>query len=343
MTDPSTPLSTFEWTPPTAGIPQAESDEPLAERLSSLVEDRAASAADVVRRAARTCHGWLVEPSCADAGVGALLEQGLGELVESQGWRAPVARFRASLAAVADRTPDDGGPALREALASECALWLETAETLAGPGWDDAAERPRLRLPDRGDCARPLLQGRAPIEEGEVFLVHGWSETVARGLELVQARGLAPEVIVSEGGPDLGGRRLARRLGASGMKVRFVYDAALVAAVRRADRVWLGTDALGTDEFLGRVGTGALVECARELGVPTTVLATTDKLTPGGELELPTWADGEAWHLWESAPKDVEVEAQPFESVGLEWVDGVATEVGLMLPGDLQDAPLRAI
>ncbi len=343
MTDPSTPLSTFEWTPPTAGIPQAESDEPLAERLSSLVEDRAASAADVVRRAARTCHGWLVEPSCADAGVGALLEQGLGELVESQGWRAPVARFRASLAAVADRTPDDGGPALREALASECALWLETAETLAGPGWDDAAERPRLRLPDRGDCARPLLQGRAPIEEGEVFLVHGWSETVARGLELVQARGLAPEVIVSEGGPDLGGRRLARRLVASGMKVRFVYDAALVAAVRRADRVWLGTDALGTDEFLGRVGTGALVECARELGVPTTVLATTDKLTPGGELELPTWADGEAWHLWESAPKDVEVEAQPFESVGLEWVDGVATEVGLMLPGDLQDAPLRAI
>jgi translation initiation factor 2B subunit (eIF-2B alpha/beta/delta family) len=85
------------------------------------------------------------------------------------------------------------------------------------------------------------------------------------------------------------------------------------------------------------------VECARELGVATTVLATTDKLTPGGDLRLPDWASGEAWHLWESAPKDVEVEAQPFESVGLEWVDGVATEVGLMLPGDLQQAPLRTI
>ena len=116
-----------------------------------------------------------------------------------------------------------------------------------------------------------------------------------------------------------------------------------LAAVRRADRVWLGTDALGTDEFLGRVGTGALVERAKELGVLTTVLATTDKLTPGGDLKLPDWASGEAWHLWESAPKDVEVEAQPFEPVGLEWVNGVATEVGLMLPGDLRDAPLRAI
>ena len=343
MTDPSTPLSPFEWTPPSAGLPEAESGEPLAERLGALVEDRAASAADVVRRAARTCHGWLVEPSCADLGVSAALKQGLGVLLESQGWRAPVDRFRASLEHVGALIADDGSPALREALAAECALWLETAETLAGPGWEDAAERPRLRLPDRGGWARPLLEGAAAIEEGEVFLVHGWSETVARGLELVQARGLAPEVIVSEGGPDLGGRRLARRLVASGIRVRFVYDAALVAGVRRADRVWLGTDALGTEQFLGRVGTGALVEKARELGVITTLLATTDKLRPGGDLTLPGWASGESWHLWESAPKDVDVEAQPFEAVGLEWVDGVATEAGLMLPGDLQDAPLRAI
>ena len=73
------------------------------------------------------------------------------------------------------------------------------------------------------------------------------------------------------------------------------------------------------------------------------VLATTDKLRPGGEIVLPGWASGEAWHLWESAPKDVDVEAQPFEAVGLEGLDGVATEVGLMLPGDLRSAPLRAI
>ena len=343
MNDPSTPLSTFEWTPPSAGIPAAETGEPLADRLTPLVEDRAATASDVVRRAARTCHAWLSEASCADGGAGVALRQGLGELLESQGWRAPLARFGASLAAVEARVADDGSPALREALAGECALWLETAETLAGPGWEGVEDTPRLRLPDRADCARALLEGPAAVEAGEVFLVHGWSETVARGLELVQARGLAPEVIVSEGGPDLGGRRLARRLVASGMRVRFVYDAALVAAVRRSDRVWLGTDALGRGEFLGRVGSTALVERARELGVQTTVLATTDKLVPDGEVVLPTWAEAEAWHLWESAPRDVEVESQPFEPVGLELVDGVATEAGLWLPGDLADTPLRTV
>ncbi|MGD2016526.1 MAG: hypothetical protein PVJ89_00300, partial [Planctomycetota bacterium] len=107
--------------------------------------------------------------------------------------------------------------------------------------------------------------------------------------------------------------------------------------------VWLGTDALGRGEFLGRVGTTALVERARELGVQTTVLATTDKLVPDGEVVLPTWAEAEAWHLWESAPRDVEVESQPFEPVGLELVDGVATEAGLWLPGDLADTPLRTV
>lgn len=343
MTDPSTPLSTFEWTPPTAGVPEPESGEPLSTRLSSLVEDRAASAADVVRRAARACHGWLVGASTADAGVGAVLQHELRELLESQAWRGPVARFGASLEAVAARTPDGGGPAQREALAAECALWLETAETLAGPGWEEAEAPPRLRLPDRSECARALLDGPTPIEAGEVFLVHGWSETVARGLELVQARGLAPGVIVSEGGPDLGGRRLARRLVASGMAVRFVYDAALVTAVRRADRVWLGTEAIGRSAFLGRVGTSALVERARDLGVPVALLATTDKLMPQGEVVLPTWAEAEAWHLWESAPRDVEVESQPFESVGLEWLGGVATEAGVMLPGDVASAPERAL
>ena len=343
MSHQSTPLSTFEWTPASAGVPQAETGEPLSELLSSLTEDRASSAAELVRRTARTCHGWLVGSSCVDAGAGVALRQGLDEFLESQGWRGPVDRFRASIAAIEAAVPDDGDSALREALAAECALWLETAETLAGPGWEGADERPRLRLPDRADCARALLEGPAAIERGEVFLVHGWSETVARGLELVQARGLAPEVIVSEGGPDLGGRRLARRLVASGMAIRFVYDAALVAAVRRADRVWLGTDALGATDFLGRVGTSALVERARELGVMTTLLATTDKLRPDGDVALPDWAEGEAWHLWESAPRNVEVEAQPFETVGLEWVDGVATEVGLMLSRDLQNTPLRAL
>ena len=72
-----------------------------------------------------------MEPSCADLGVSAALKQGLGVLLESQGWRAPVDRFRASLEHVGALIADDGSAALREALAAECALWLETAETLA--------------------------------------------------------------------------------------------------------------------------------------------------------------------------------------------------------------------
>jgi len=339
MSDTHSALSTFEWIPPTAGVASADSEETLGERLQGLAEDRGLTAAEVVRRAARETHGWLCAESRADAGIGVALRFEQDALIEAHGWRGTVAGFAAALAEVEQLVPDDGEPALREALATECSHWLETPGSIAAAEWTDGATP--LRIPDRAECARPLLDGPNGVEAGETILIHGWSETVARGIELAQARGLAPEVIVSEGGPDLGGRRLARRLVASGLTVRFVYDAALVDAVRRADRVWLGTEAIGARALLGRVGTRALLERARDLDVPTAVLATSDKLVPGGELTLPTWAGDEPWHLWEGAPQDVFVESQSFEIVPHELVDTFATDLGVLRPAEFAVRALR--
>ncbi|MEM6568705.1 MAG: hypothetical protein AAF957_09865 [Planctomycetota bacterium] len=339
MSDTQPALSTFEWTPPSAGLAESDPHGSLAERLQPACEDRGASAAEVVRRVCRDVHAWLCAEERPDEGIATSLRGELTELFEAQGWRGPVACLRDALEAVEARVPDDGGPALREALATECSYWLETTESVQQPGWPDGP--PRVRLPDRSECARPLLEGPHGVEAGETILVHGWSETVARGVELAMARGLAPEVIVSEGGPDLGGRRLARRLVASGATVRFVYDAALVEAVRRADRVWLGTEAIGARGLLGRVGTRALLERARDLDVPTAVLATSDKLVPGGDLVLPEWPADEPWHLWEGAPRDVHVESQSFEVVPLDLVDLFATDLGALGPAEFAVQALR--
>ena len=83
------------------------------------------------------------------------------------------------------------------------------------------------------------------------------------------------------------------RTDAEGNTTRFVYDAALVAAAGRVDRIWLGSEAIGQETFVGRIGTRALLERARHLDVPVAILATTDKLVPG-PLRLPEWpADSE--------------------------------------------------
>jgi translation initiation factor 2B subunit (eIF-2B alpha/beta/delta family) len=133
---------------------------------------------------------------------------------------------------------------------------------------------------------------------------------------------------------------MARRLAATGAKLRCVYDAALAGAVGRADRVWLGTEGIGADSFSARVGSRAMLEEARRLEVPTCLLATSDKLLPAGELRLPAWADHETWLLWEDAPDGVRLDSQPWEAVPLSLVDVVATEHG---PERAADLALRCL
>ena len=71
------------------------------------------------------------------------------------------------------------------------------------------------------------------------------------------------------------------------------------------------------------------------------MLATSDKLVPGGEVITPSWAADEPWHLWEGAPRDVTVESQSFEVVPVGLVDVFATEMGVMGAGELAVRGLR--
>ena len=84
---------------------------------------------------------------------------------------------------------------------------------------------------------------------------------------------------------------MARRLSRAGLAVSVCYDSALHAALDRADRVWLGTEAIGANAFLARVGTRGLLEEAARREVPVELLATSDKLMPAGELSRPSWPE----------------------------------------------------
>lgn len=344
MSDSDDPTDIFEWTPPTAGATWP-SDATL-DRVQALIEERAAAADDLTRRLAGVVRDWLIAPSTPDAGVLESLFLELEPFFDAHAWRGTVARFQSALRAVGEARPDDGTPALRESLAAECAFWTSTTEA---SDWEGEVLAPGARVGEKARCAAPLLEGAGGMAKGETVLVHGWSETVVRGLEFAHARGLAPRAIVSEGGPDLGGRRLARRLVASGIPVRFVYDAALVECVDAVDRIWLGSDAVGSRSFIGRIGTHAALARARAADVPSAVIATTDKFMRADRLERPRWAALEPWHLWESAPPDVTVDSQSFEEVPAGLVGAFATEKGAYPPARIDElasiaiAPRRAV
>lgn len=348
---PSTPTKS-----PQGGLSKAGPE--LRRALAKACEDRAASGAELVRETAGVLLDWLAvmpdrKGAAGDAkqirekqadeweALGEALESGMGDLRETQGWRGTVASWLYTIDQLmeggrgGEYTAQDSSTSVQEFLAEEMGLWLGGAG--AGEArWNGAPLAVGRRLPDRALCAQQLL---GELDRGEVICVHGYSDTVALALEAAGQAGLAPEVVVSEGGPDLGGRRLARRLNKAGLRVRYVYDSALHIWASRADRIWLGTEAVGAEAFLGLMGCAHLCEQARQQGVPVAVLASSDKLLPSGwPLATPEWGQSSAWQLWGDAPEGVRVEAQPYEAVSADLPNLFVSESG---PSTAADYSLR--
>jgi translation initiation factor 2B subunit (eIF-2B alpha/beta/delta family) len=133
---------------------------------------------------------------------------------------------------------------------------------------------------------------------------------------------------------------MARRLVEEGVLATLVYDSALASVVRRADRVWIGAEALGARELTTRVGTRELLRVAREHDVPVDLVTTSDKLVPGGALELPRWCAKRPDLLWEDACEGVRLELDCFETVPLDLLPRPITELGRE---SLAELALRAL
>ncbi|MFN0007450.1 MAG: hypothetical protein ACKVXR_06035 [Planctomycetota bacterium] len=305
----------------------------LRSRLEEVALDRAAPARQIVQETAGILRGWLLELPPETPLGGSELEEELGPWIEDQAWRGPCALWLDSARrawASPEEQPEGGARgSARDSLVREAGAWCEERDT--GPGVD-------RRLPSRAALAS---RAAADLGRGEVILVTAWSETVTLALEAAWRLGRRPEAVLVEGMPGMDGRRMARRLSRAGIPVTMTYDAALLDLVPRADRVWLSTEAIGAGAFLARRGTRCLLEECSRRDVPTRILATSDKLVPGGELRLPAWGDRDPWLLWEDAPEGVRLESQCFERVPLDLAGGLLTEMGFEKPSALHLRALR--
>ncbi len=172
----------------------------------------------------------------------------------------------------------------------------------------DAVEATVLTAAPR--IARQFGKALAAGRRAEV-VTYSYSSTVLRAI--LHARASIARVYCSECRPELEGRKMARLLARAGVPVTFVADACLPMYVASpADRkrrliVATGADAVLPDCYLNRTGTGALLACAHEHGVPFWILTDTLKFAPAG---FPHGADGyEPWRnrVWPGHPRNVEV------------------------------------
>jgi translation initiation factor eIF-2B subunit delta len=149
-----------------------------------------------------------------------------------------------------------------------------------------------------------------------------YSSTVLGALEHAQPI----EVICPEGRPLLEGLRMAKALGAMGIRTRLVVDSAAPSLMEECDVVVTGADAVTPEGIVNKIGTYALVLAARERHVPFYVLAGTEKFLP-----FPL-------RIEERDPREVSQEAIPrgrvqnryFDCTPLDLITGVVTQEGVM-------------
>ena len=144
-------------------------------------------------------------------------------------------------------------------------------------------------------------------------------------------------VTCSESRPALEGRRLAAQLAATGTPVTYFGDAAIGHALRSADAVIVGADAIASFWFLNKSGTRMLAAAAAQQGVPMYVAATRDKFA-GPELAARlTVRSGDPGEIWAEPPAGVDVRNPYFESIPLDLVTAVISDIGVLGAGMIPD------
>jgi len=183
------------------------------------------------------------------------------------------------------------------------------------------------KVADQIQEAAPALSsvGASLIGDGAAVMVHSSSASVRavldRAIEETRFR-----VVCTEALPVGEGRALAADLIAAGFSVELLSDSDAMAWVAGVDLVLVGADAIGPGRVINKVGTADLAQAASVEEVPMYIVATLEKVLPE--------------ELFDAAMRTASVEGGPgvggiSEVVPLSWFQGVVTEEGVLLPGDL--------
>jgi len=176
--------------------------------------------------------------------------------------------------------------------------------------------------------------GSKLVEDGSIVVTHCNSSAVTSILAKAWADGKRFRVYATETRPRFQGHITARDLASRGVSVTLIPDAAVVHAMRRADIVLVGADAITSNgALINKIGTSQVALAARAFGVPFYVAAETYKFSP-------YTLTGEVVEIEERDPREVldppiegiAVRNPAFDATPPEYIDAIITEIGIISP-----------
>jgi ribose 1,5-bisphosphate isomerase len=173
--------------------------------------------------------------------------------------------------------------------------------------------------------------GSQKIKDGMTIYTHCHSSTVTRAIISAWKQGKHIEVHNTETRPRLQGRITASELAKEGIPVTHYVDSAARFALKKADIMLIGADAITSEgKVINKVGSELSAEVAKRYDVPVYVCANSWKFDPetvfGFEEPIEKRYSSE---VWEKPPKGVKIDNFAFEQIDPELVTGVVTELGI--------------
>ena len=198
---------------------------------------------------------------------------------------------------------------------------------------------------DHVDEARERIVaiGRGRVDEGDVVYTHCHSSTVTAPLLAAWEDGVRFEVHVTETRPLYQGRETARELASAGIPVTMFVDSGGRLALKDADAMLIGADAVQTDgRVINKIGSELLAEAAERHGVPVDVYTDSWKLDPATRFGFSTEIEERAAEeVWPDPPEGVEIQNYAFERVHPDRIRAVVSELGVHPPRDFVEETME--
>jgi len=171
---------------------------------------------------------------------------------------------------------------------------------------------------------------------GGVLIAYSNSSTVAEHIIECKRRFEWPlKVYCSESRPMMEGLVMARKLKSENVPTTIFTDAALMSRTGEADSVWVGGDCITEQGLVNKVGSKALGLIADKLDIPFITLMTSDKLLHPTMLPFFKFRRQNPREIAADEADDFDVFNEYYESVPLDLVSYVYSEIGLLKPGNM--------
>jgi len=163
------------------------------------------------------------------------------------------------------------------------------------------------------------------LSDGQTLLVHDYSTTVTRTLELAAESGYELTVYITEARPRYLGRKTARNLaGIDEIDPHLIVDSACGHFLPECDRVILGMDSVVDGKLHNRVGTFPITATANRVGVPVTAVGASAKVPSGGFKFVNEFRS--VSEVIREPPEGFVVENPNYDATPVELLDSIVTD-----------------